>query len=202
MPTAQHVRPPAVRGLRIMLVEPTALAGVCKITPVRHGDDRGWFSEVWNRQTWAAAGFELDFVQDNESVSVTQGTIRGIHFQTAPHAQEKVVRVLRGRVLDVAVDLRQSSPTFGHHVSIELSADIGNQLLIPKGFGHGFVTLEPDCHVAYKVSTPYVAAADVAVSPTDPTLAIDWGIAPSEATISAKDRAAPELAAAADLLFS
>lgn len=179
----------------------TALDGVLEVRPLRHGDDRGWFSETWNRSTLLSAGIDIDWVQDNESFSAAQGTVRGIHFQTAPSAQDKLVRALGGRILDIAVDLRQSSPTFGHHVAVELSAIDGNQLLVPKGFGHGFVTLEPDCHVAYKVSARYDPDADAAIHWKDEKLSIPWGVSAAEATVSERDAKAPSLAAATDLLF-
>lgn len=179
----------------------TALDGVIEVRPARHGDDRGWFSEVWNRQAWADAGLDIDWVQDNESVSAAAGTIRGVHFQTDPTPQDKLVRVVRGRIIDVAVDLRRSSPTFAQHVAVELSAEVGNQLLVPKGFGHGFVTLETNCHVAYKVSGPYDPAADAGINFADPALGIDWGVEGADAVVSAKDLAAPLLAEADHLLF-
>jgi len=179
----------------------TELEGVLEVHPARHADDRGWFSEAWSRRRWADAGFEHDWVQDNESVSVPASTVRGIHFQTEPHAQDKLVRVVVGRVLDVAVDLRRSSESFGRSVAIELSASSGNQLLIPKGFGHGFVTLEPNCHVCYKVTHNYSPEADAAINWLDPELAVDWGIDPGQAVVSKKDSAAPMLANADHLLF-
>lgn len=179
----------------------TQLEGVVEIQPVRHGDDRGWFSETWNQASLNQAGIEIAWVQDNESFSAAAGTVRGIHFQRPPSAQDKLVRVIAGRILDIAVDLRQSSPTFGRHVAVELTANLGNQLLIPKGFGHGFATLEPNCHVAYKVSAPYDPDADAAIHWTDPDLALPWGVTADAATVSAKDGAAPRLASATKLLF-
>lgn len=184
-----------------MEIRKTALEAVVEVIPKRHGDHRGWFSETWNAAAWRSAGFELDWVQDNESLSAQIGTVRGIHFQREPYAQDKLVRVIAGRILDVAVDLRMSSPSFGKHVSVELTADKGNQLLIPRGFGHGFVTLEPDCRVAYKVTNPYDADSDAGVNWLDPELAIDWGIAEDAASVSEKDVNAPFLADARALLF-
>lgn len=181
--------------------QPTALDGVLEVRPTRHGDDRGWFSEVWNRQAWAHAGLDIDWVQDNESLSGAVGTIRGVHFQTDPTPQDKLVRVVAGRIIDVAVDLRRSSPTFAQHVAVELSAGAGNQLLVPRGFGHGFVTLEPNCHVAYKVSAPYDPATDAGINFADPALGIDWGVDIAEAVASAKDLDAPMLAEADHLIF-
>lgn len=183
-------------------IRSTDLADVIEIVPKRHGDHRGWFSETWNKAAWAEAGIELDWVQDNESLSAAVGTMRGIHFQTDPHAQDKLVRVTAGRILDVAVDLRQSSSTFGEWTGVELSADTGNQLLVPKGFGHGFVTLEPDTKVAYKVSAPYDHPADAGIQALDPAIGIDWGIGTDALIISDKDRTAPLLADATHLLFS
>lgn len=177
-------------------IRPTGLDGVIEIVPKRHGDHRGWFSEVWNKAAWAEAGIDIDWVQDNESLSATVGTMRGIHFQTDPHAQDKLVRVTAGRILDVAVDLRRSSSSFGQWTGVEVSAEAGNQLLVPKGFGHGFVTREPDTKVAYKVSAPYNHAADAGVHPLDPALGIDWGTDTAALIISDKDRNAPRLAEA------
>ena len=128
-----------------MQVEETAIPAVKIVTPKKHGDARGFFSEVYNRSDWDKAGLEFTFVQDNHSFSATAGTLRGLHFQTPPFAQDKLVRCARGRILDVAVDIRRSSPTFGRHVAVELSAENWRQLLVPIGFAHAFITLEPDC---------------------------------------------------------
>ena len=184
-----------------MKIVETALEGVIEVEPVRHGDERGWFSETWNAQRWRDAGYDIDWVQDNESLSGPKGTIRGIHFQRDPSAQDKLVRVVAGRILDVAVDLRRGSPTMGRYVAVELSAERGNQLLVPKGFGHGFVTLEADCHVAYKTSAHYDPERDAGVSFGDPAIGIDWGIEPEHAIVSQKDADAPLLADADHLLF-
>jgi len=161
------------------------------ITPRRFADDRGFFSETYNARTFKAAGVDADFVQDNHSYSAKKGTVRGLHYQAPPHAQTKLVRVLRGSILDVAVDIRKASPTFGKWVAVELSAENGKQLLVPKGFLHGFVTLEPDTDVAYKVDAFYDAASDGAVKWNDPALAIDWGVNENAASLSKKDAAAP-----------
>lgn len=177
-----------------MHVEPTDLPGVLILTPRRFGDSRGWFSESWSRRTLAAAGIDLDFVQDNHSFSAAAGTVRGLHYQAPPHAQAKLVRVLRGRILDVAVDARRGSPAFGRWTGVELSAADGRQLLIPAGFLHGFVTREPETEVLYKCTDYYAPAADGAVRWDDPDLAIDWGIDPGAAILSAKDAAAPRWA--------
>jgi dTDP-4-dehydrorhamnose 3,5-epimerase len=174
-----------------MQIEPTPLAGVMILRPRRFADSRGWFSEVWNRAELARAGIVTDFVQDNHSQSREAGTVRGLHFQAPPHAQAKLVRCGRGRILDVAVDIRKGSPTYGHWTGVELSAEDGRQLYIPEGFLHGFATLAPDCEVLYKCSDSYAPDCDGAVRFDDPDLAIDWGIDPAAATLSDKDRAAP-----------
>lgn len=179
-----------------MQIEPTALAGVHILTPRRFGDARGFFAEVWNRRTLAARGIDIDFVQDNQSLSAAAGTVRGLHYQAPPHAQDKLVRVGRGRILDVAVDARRGSPQYGRWVAVELSAENGRQLLVPRGFLHGFVTLEPDCEVLYKCSDVYAPDCDGAVRWDDPDLAIDWqrgrwGTDAPAPTLSAKDAAAP-----------
>ncbi len=174
-----------------MQIDKTTLPGVLVLTPRRFGDARGWFSEVWNRQTLAAHGIDIDFVQDNHSCSASVGTVRGLHFQSPPHAQAKLVRCGRGRVFDVAVDNRKGSPTFGKWTGVELSAENGRQLLIPAGFLHGFVTREPDSELLYKCSDVYAPDCDGAVRFDDPDLGIDWGIDPAAAVLSDKDRAAP-----------
>ncbi|MCL4117546.1 UNVERIFIED_CONTAM: hypothetical protein GTU68_010461 [Idotea baltica] len=172
---------------------PTALDGVIELIPQRHGDARGWFSETWNQQVLQSIGLDLDFVQDNESLSSDQGTLRGIHYQLAPHAQDKLVRVVSGAILDVAVDLRANSPSFGSHVAVELSAERGNQLLVPKGFGHAFCTLVPNCHVAYKVTGRYSPECDRSLQFDDPQLGIDWPVTREQAVVSDKDLQAPLL---------
>ena len=172
----------------------TALAGVLVIDPVRHGDTRGFFSESWNRKRMAEAGVDIDFVQDNHSLSARIGTVRGLHFQAPPHAQAKLVRCGRGALFDVAVDIRQGSPTFGQWVGVELSFENGRQLLIPEGFLHGFVTRAPDTEIIYKCSDYYAPECDGAVRFDDPDIGIDWGIDPAQAILSDKDAAAPKLA--------
>jgi dTDP-4-dehydrorhamnose 3,5-epimerase len=174
-----------------MQIEETALPGVVILTPRRFADERGWFEETWNRETLRARGIDLDFVQDNHSMSARPGTVRGLHYQAPPRAQAKLVRVLRGAIFDVAVDARRGSPRFGAWVGVELSADCGRQLLVPEGFLHGFVTRAPDTHVAYKCSDAYSPAHDGAVAWDDPDLAIDWGLAPGAAILSDKDARAP-----------
>ena len=174
-------------------VVPTALEGVVEIRPRRFSDERGFFSETWNRQTMAEAGFDHDFVQDNHSLSVARGVLRGLHFQVPPAAQVKLVRVSRGAIFDVAVDIRKSSPTFGKWIGVKLSADAWNQLLIPQGFAHGFMTLEERTEVQYKVSCAYEPAAERTIRWDDPDIAIDWP-ARDGLTLSDKDRAAASLA--------
>jgi len=176
-----------------MQVEKTELGGVLILTPVRHGDARGFFSESWNRKRMAEHGIEMDFVQDNHSFSSHVGTVRGLHFQAPPHAQAKLVRCGRGRLFDVAVDIRKGSPTFGRWVGVELSFDNGRQLLVPEGFLHGFVTREPNTEIIYKCSDYYSPECDGAVRFDDPDIGVDWGIASDRAVLSEKDRAAPLL---------
>ena len=175
-------------------VRPLELDGLVEIRPRVMGDERGFFSETWSASAWRAAGIDLEFVQDNHSLSRQRGVLRGRHYQAPPAAQDKLVRVTRGSVFDVAVDIRRSSPTFGRWAGTVLSAAEWNQLLVPKGFAHGFVTLEPDSEVQYKVTAPYSAEHDRAVRFDDPDIAIDWPIEPGALILSAKDRAAPLLA--------
>ena len=175
-------------------VRPLALPEVLEIRPRRFRDERGFFSEVWNEAAWREAGIGLRFLQDNHSLSKERGVLRGLHYQTAPFAQDKLVRVTRGRVFDVAVDIRPASATFRRWTWVELSAEAWNQVLVPRGFAHGFVTLEPDTEVQYKVTAPYSSAHDRAIRFDDPDIAIDWPIAASALIVSEKDRAAPLLA--------
>lgn len=178
----------------MLSVQATALPEVKIIQPKTFGDHRGFFSEVYNRQAFAEAGIALDFVQDNHSLSAAVGTLRGLHFQSPPFAQDKLVRVTRGRILDVAVDIRASSPRFGQHVAVELSRENWRQMLVPAGFAHGFVTLEPDTEVIYKVTNVYSAAHDHGLAFDDPALAIDWLLPHDGLTLSDKDRRHPRLA--------
>ena len=159
----------------------------------RFGDDRGSFCETYVDSRWRDQGVDATFVQDNESRSVKVGTIRGIHFQAPPRAQDKLVRCVTGRILDYAVDLRAGSPTYGRHVVAELSGENGLQLYVPKGFGHAFVTLEPDTIVAYKVSDHYAPETDGGIIWDDPDLAIDWPLPASGPTLSGKDAVLPRL---------
>lgn len=169
------------------------IADVKVLMPKKHGDHRGFFSEVYNRRALAEAGVEIEFVQDNHSLSAEKGTVRGLHFQAPPFAQDKLVRVVRGSVFDVAVDLRKGSATYGEHVSVVLSAEAWNQLLVPIGFAHGFMTLEPDTEVVYKVSDYYAPDHDHGLLWNDPALGIRWPIAEEEAVLSDKDRVQPAL---------
>lgn len=175
-----------------MNVEQTALPGVVVLTPSRFGDERGYFSETWNRRRSADVGLDYDWVQDNQSLSVPAGTLRGLHYQAPPSGQAKLVRVVAGSIVDVAVDARQGSPSFGAHVAIELSALNGHQLLLPEGFLHGFVTREPNTVVVYKCSAYYDPDADGTVSFSSRALGIDWGITTSDAILSKKDGVAPD----------
>lgn len=169
-----------------MEIEQTSLPGVVILTPRRFGDNRGFFSESWNHPRMVEAGFDIDFVQDNHSLSREAGTLRGLHFQTQPHAQAKLVRCGRGALYDVAVDIRHGSPTFGQGLGIELSFDNGKQVLIPEGFLHGFVTREPNTEIIYKCSDCYAPDCDTAVRFDDPDICIDWGLSDTP-TLSDKD---------------
>jgi len=170
---------------------------VILLTPRRFVDERGWFMETFHDRRYRDLGVKADFVQDNHSFSAPAGTIRGIHFQRAPHAQAKLVRCLRGRIFDVAVDLRPESPSFGHHIAAELSAENGHQLFIPAGYGHAFMTLGVGCEVAYKVDAHYAPETEGGVRWDDPGLAIDWPLADAGVTrpvLSTKDAVLPLLA--------
>jgi dTDP-4-dehydrorhamnose 3,5-epimerase len=172
-------------------ISATVLPEVKILVPRRFGDARGHFFESWNRARMQAAGLDLDFVQDNQSVSAAARTVRGLHYQAPPHAQAKLVRVARGRILDVAVDARTGSPRYGRSAATELSAENGRQMLIPQGFLHGFATLEPDTIVLYRADDYYAPESDGAVRFDDPLLGIDWGFDTKTAILSAKDAAAP-----------
>jgi dTDP-4-dehydrorhamnose 3,5-epimerase len=174
-----------------MDVTPTPLAGVLLLRPKRFLDARGFFSETYNRRDLAEAGIEVDFVQDNLSMSRQQGTLRGLHFQREPQAQAKLVGVSQGAVRDVVVDLRLSSPTFAQHFSVVLTGDEGNQIFVPSGFAHGFLTLEPNTLLSYKVSQHYATEYDSGIRFDDPFLAIDWGCDPSSLVLSEKDQTLP-----------
>lgn len=165
-----------------------------RIVPTRHGDARGWFMESYNRQRLAELGIDCDFVQDNHSFSARKGTLRGLHFQTPPQPQAKLVRCLAGAIWDVAVDVRAGSPTYGRWVAAELTAAGGEQLFVPVGFAHGFVTLTDNVEVAYKASGYYAPDCDAGLAWNDPEIAIDWPLAGIEPSLSAKDQAQPGLA--------
>jgi dTDP-4-dehydrorhamnose 3,5-epimerase len=167
------------------------ISGLLLISPKRHGDERGWFSEVFREDTFRREAGDITFVQHNQSYSKPKGTVRGLHFQLEPKAQGKLVRCPRGRVLDVAVDLRASSPTCGRHVTVELSAENGRQLWVPAGFAHGFCTLEEDCELAYMVTNYYSPEHDRGLRWNDPTLGIDWPVTEGDALLSPKDTRQP-----------
>lgn len=170
------------------------IPGVRLVVPDRFGDERGYFSETYNRQVFAASGIGDEFVQDNHSLSGPVGTVRGLHYQLPPFAQGKLVRVVRGAIHDVAVDLRRDSPSFGAHVAATLSAANGHQLYVPEGFAHGFCTLEPDTEVVYKVTAYYSREHDRGIRWDDPALGIAWPVQAAAAVLSAKDRTLPRLA--------
>jgi dTDP-4-dehydrorhamnose 3,5-epimerase len=177
-----------------MKVTPLAIPDVLLIEPTRHGDARGFFSEVWKESALSAAGLATRFVQDNHSHSAPPGVLRGLHFQRPPHAQGKLVRVVRGRILDIAVDIREGSPTYGQHVALELSAENWRQIWVPRGFAHGLITLEPDTEVLYKVDAEYNREADAGIAWDDPALAIAWPLPAGGPILSEKDARAPRLA--------
>ncbi len=174
-----------------MDVVETAISAVKLLTTRKFGDDRGFFSEIYNQRTFATAGVTLDFVQDNYAYTGAAGVIRGLHYQTAPFAQDKLVRVTRGAILDVAVDIRRDSPTFGQHVTMRLSADGWTWALVPIGFAHGYCTLEPNTEVLYKVTNFYSPAHDRGLLWSDPDLGIDWPVTPDTASVSTKDQVLP-----------
>jgi dTDP-4-dehydrorhamnose 3,5-epimerase len=174
-----------------MDIRATAIPEVKVLTPRRFGDHRGYFCETWSAPRMAAAGLDFAFVQDNESLSARAGTLRGLHYQAPPFAQAKLVRVAQGAIRDVAVDVRRGSPTYGRWVAEEISAENGAQILVPRGFLHGFVTLTEDTLVIYKVDNPYDAASDGGVAWSDPDLGVDWELPPEAAVLSDKDRGQP-----------
>jgi dTDP-4-dehydrorhamnose 3,5-epimerase len=176
-----------------------AIPDVKIFTPKKFGDDRGFFSETYNKQLLAQTGTHIDFVQDNHSFSATAGTIRGLHYQAPPFAQDKLVRVVRGSILDVAVDIRRSSPTFGKWVAAEISAALWNEILIPIGFAHGVCTLEPNTEIIYKVSNYYSQKHDYGIRWDDPDLNIEWPVSRDAAVLSDKDMKQPFFREAANL---
>jgi dTDP-4-dehydrorhamnose 3,5-epimerase len=180
-------------------IEPTTIPDVRLIIPKRHGDHRGFFAEVYSREALRKSGVDVEFVQDNHSLSREKGVVRGLHFQLNPAAQAKLIRVVQGAILDVAVDIRRNSPTFGQHVACELSAENFHQLYIPAGFAHGFLTLTPNCEVVYKVSSVYSPQHDRGILWNDPDLKIDWPVASEAVVLSDKDRKQPRLKDAPEL---
>ena len=183
----------------MLTVTSTAIDAVKVVTPKLIADSRGTFCEAYNQERIAEHGITANFVQDNESASAAIGTIRGLHFQGHPAAQAKLIRVLKGRIFDVAVDLRRSSPTYGKWVAEEVSAENRKQIFLPVGFAHGFCTLEIDTHVFYKASAFYSPLNDLGIAWDDPDLGIDWRVAPSMATLSDRDRRMPAFKVAAGL---
>ena len=175
-------------------VESLAIPDVKILRPKKHGDARGFFSETYSQRALAEAGIDLTFVQDNHVFSAAKGTMRGLHFQTPLFAQDKLVRVIRGSILDVAVDLRRSSPTYGKHISAVISARDWNQILVPVGFAHGLLTLEADTEVLYKVTNYYSPQHDLGLLWNDPALAIAWPLSEADTILSAKDKVQPRLA--------
>ncbi|MBP1934425.1 dTDP-4-dehydrorhamnose 3,5-epimerase [Ammoniphilus resinae] len=176
-----------------MNIMETSLPGVLVIEPKVFGDHRGWFMETYSEEKFREAGLDLKFVQDNQSFSATKGTLRGLHYQLAPKAQTKLVRCTRGRIFDVAVDIRKGSPTFGKWFGIELSEGNKKQLLVPKGFAHGFMTLTDDVEVQYKVDELYAPECDRGIIWNDPTIGVEWPVELAEPVLSAKDQAAPSI---------
>jgi dTDP-4-dehydrorhamnose 3,5-epimerase len=180
--------------MRKIKIERQGIPDVLAITPPIFRDERGFFSETYNEKALAAAGITAHFVQDNQSLSVQKGVVRGLHFQRPPHAQGKLIRVTRGAILDVAVDVRKGSPTFGQHVAVELSAENWKQLWVPEGFAHGFCTLVENTEVNYKVTSFYAAESDAGLAWNDPALGIPWPVDSAAAQLSAKDQKLPLLA--------
>lgn len=184
-----------------MEIRHVGLDGVLEITPKKFGDERGFFSEAYNAARLAEAGINLIFVQDNHSHSAQKGVLRGLHYQLPPRAQDKLVRVVRGSIFDVAVDIRRGSPTFGQWVAVELSAGKWNQILVPKGFAHGFVTLQDDTEVIYKVTDLYSPEHDRSIRYDDPDIGVEWPWPAAELQLSEKDRAGSSLADAETFVF-
>jgi dTDP-4-dehydrorhamnose 3,5-epimerase len=177
----------------VVEIRPLNIAEVKLVIPKIHRDFRGFLSETYNRRLMSAAGIAAEFVQDNHSLSVEAGTLRGLHYQIPPHAQGKLVRVVRGSIFDVAVDIRSGSPTFGQHVSAILSAENWTQMWVPAGFAHGFCTLEPNTEVIYKVTAYYAPECDRGLQWDDAVLGIRWPVGPDNVKLSDKDRRQPVL---------
>lgn len=169
------------------------MAEVVEIIPDKHGDARGFFSETFNASRFSEAGIDIEWVQDNHSFSVARGVLRGLHYQRPPFDQAKLVRVVKGAIFDVTVDIRHGSPTFGNWCSLIVSAEKWNQILVPAGFAHGLLTLEPDTEVLYKVSAVYSAEYDRAINFADPDIGVDWPLSGLQPILSPKDRVAPFL---------
>lgn len=182
----------------MLTVENTPIADVKVITPQLFSDERGWFTETYNRDAFLKNGIELDFVQDNQAMSVRAGTIRGLHFQIPPKAQDKLIRVISGRIVDVAVDIRKSSPTYGKWVAVELSAANRKQLLVPVGFAHGYCTLTENSEVAYKVTNTYSPQHDLGIVWNDSDVNIAWPVDIDKALLSPKDAQLPYLSSLPD----
>jgi dTDP-4-dehydrorhamnose 3,5-epimerase len=176
-------------------IEPLAIADVRLIVPTRYSDDRGFFAETFSQRDWAAGGISFSGIQDNQAVSHRAGTVRGLHYQRPPLAQAKIVRVTRGAIFDVAVDLRRSSPTYGRHVTTEISSERGNQIFVPGGFAHGYCTLTPDTEVVYKVDQYYAVSHEGGLLWNDPALGIAWPALAGDAIVGERDQQLPPLAA-------
>lgn len=181
------------RVVENVVVETFAAPGLIALTPTKHGDERGYLSETYSRRRFRDIGIDIDFVQDNHTFSAAAGTIRGLHFQVPPHEQGKLVRVVRGAVLDVVVDIRHGSPAFGLAIGVELSAENWRQLYVPAGFAHGFCTLTADAEVLYRMTQYYSAEADRGIAFDDPDLGIDWPVEATAAILSDRDRRHPRL---------
>jgi dTDP-4-dehydrorhamnose 3,5-epimerase len=177
-----------------MQIERLNIKDIFLIVPTKHRDQRGFFSETYRREVLAAEGVRAEFIQDNHVYSSESGVLRGLHFQIPPRAQGKLVRCARGTVLDVSVDIRNGSPTYGHHVAVELSAANWRQIWVPPGFAHGYLTLEADCEVIYKVTEYWASACERGLAWNDPSLAIDWGISAKDVKLADRDRLHPPLA--------
>jgi dTDP-4-dehydrorhamnose 3,5-epimerase len=176
-----------------MLIERVSIDDLLLLVPTKRSDSRGFFSEVYRRDVLAAEGVQAEFVQDNHVFSAERGTLRGLHFQTPPKVQGKLVRCTHGAILDVAVDIRQGSRTYGHHVAVELSAANSKQMWVPPGFAHGYLTLEDRCEVIYKVTEYWAPDCERAIAWDDPDLAINWGISAADVIMSDKDRRNPRI---------
>jgi dTDP-4-dehydrorhamnose 3,5-epimerase len=183
----------ALRYAEFMNIASTRLAGVSIIEPERHSDERGWLSELWNPVALQDAGLNASFVQDNLSLSNAVGVVRALHFQIPPFQQGKLITCLTGAIFDVALDLRQGSPTYGEHISVELSSDDGKVIWIPPGFAHGYCSLEPETRVLYKLTAPYQQGATGGVRWDDPELGIDWPVSVHSAVVNERDHGWPTL---------